>query len=227
MADRRQHNQRNRQSRGFRGGCLSYLLFALVVIVLLIGAGYIGGRAYLNQFKTNNTIEPVAIPAVDTSQRDTIGIQVGRDTFNRLAQQTLNQAVGDDLSMEWVEDQLVITLQVEEAGYTIPVEMNADMQIGQHDQPIIVFQSMNTANLPIPLPMDEIYDIMTSQIALPTGLSYDPDQPVIHIDLNQLNIPLIEDELLLTAMETDLASGQLVFGVHFRPELLNLLLGGN
>lgn len=226
LASRRQDYQQQRQTRGFRGGCLSYILFAIIVLALVAGAGYFAGRTYLNQFKTDTQIPPVEMPQVDTSQRETIGVQVGRDTFNRLARQTINQALGDQINLEWVEDQLRFTLQVEEAGYTIPVEMLADMQVGDHEQPVIVFESMNTANLPIPLPMTEIYDIMTSQIALPEGMSYDPQEPKIHINLNQLEIPLIEDEVLLTALETDLASGFINIGVHFTPELLNLLLGG-
>ena len=133
----------------------------------------------------------------------------------------VNRIVGVDPAA-----QMQAMAQRRAAGIGIPVEMLADMQVGDHEQPVIVFESMNTANLPIPLPMTEIYDIMTSQIALPEGMSYDPQEPKIHINLNQLEIPLIEDEVLLTALETDLASGFINIGVHFTPELLNLLLGG-
>lgn len=217
------HHRRHHRHRHSRlTGCLSTLLTVILTLLLTALFFFFGLTRYLEQFKQPME-EPKIIAPAETQGKDRLGIEVSRESFNQVLANLFKSQNEQGVHLSWEGDKILIKSQVEEGGYTIPLELSCDLEAGSEGQLYIVMKEVHAANLP--LPMNQAYALLSSQVTLPEFMVYNTSKPQIQIDLNALDLPLVQDEFEITADQLDLSSGKLVFGLHFEPELIHQMIG--
>lgn len=205
------------RKRSFLAGCLSHLVFTVLVIGLLVGGGYVYLQNYLQQYI--GEIPTGTVTQVDTSQKQSIKVAVNRETTNLMLSRFIGQTPEIDFSIKWEEDYLLAETTVHYNGMNLPVEIKADLIVAEGGFFQIVIDSVKLAE--IPLPSETAYELVASQLVLPEWLIFNNDQPVIDIDLNR--IPIEQSNILLTAAKADLANDEITLEVHYDAENFDLL----
>lgn len=208
--------QRPKQ-RSFLAGCLSHVVFSLVVIALLVGGGYVYLQNYLQQFI--GEIPSGQVTDIDTSQQQSIKLTLNRDTTNQLLNRFIGQNPALDFEISWEADHLRAATTVHYNGMNLPVEIKADLAVAEGQYFQIVVESVKLAEFP--LPTETAYELVASQLELPEWLIFQTDQAVIDVDLNRL--PFEQTNLQLTAATADLANDEITITVHYDAEQLDLL----
>ncbi|MGO4927453.1 DUF2140 family protein [Fundicoccus sp. Sow4_D5] len=205
------------RKRSFLAGCLSHLVFSVLVIGLLVGGGYVYLQNYLQQYI--GEIPTGTVTQVDTSQKQSIKVAVNRETTNLMLSRFIGQTPEIDFSIKWEEDYLLGETTVHYNGMNLPVEIKADLIVAEGGFFQIVIDSVKLAE--IPLPSETAYELVASQLVLPEWLIFNNDQPVIDVDLNR--IPIEQSNILLTAAKADLANDEITLEVHYDAENFDLL----
>lgn len=205
------------RKRSFLAGCLSHLVFSVLVIGLLVGGGYVYLQNYLQQYI--GEIPTGTVTQVDTSQKQSIKVAFNRETTNLMLSRFIGQTPEIDFSIKWEEDYLLAETTVHYNGKNLPVEIKADLIVAEGGFFQIVIDSVKLAE--IPLPSETAYELVASQLVLPEWLIFNNDQPVIDIDLNR--IPIEQSNILLTAAKADLANDEITLEVHYDAENFDLL----
>lgn len=205
------------RKRSFLAGCLSHLVFSVLVIGLLVGGGYVYLQNYLQQYI--GEIPTGTVTQVDTSQKQSIKVAVNRETTNLMLSRFIGQTPEIDFSIKWEEDYLLAETTVHYNGMNLPVEIKADLTVAEGGFFQIVIDSVKLAE--IPLPSETAYELVASQLVLPEWLIFNNDQPVIDVDLNR--IPIEQSNILLTAAKADLANDEITLEVHYDAENFDLL----
>lgn len=205
------------RKRSFLAGCLSHLVFSVLVIGLLVGGGYVYLQNYLQQYI--GEIPTGTVTQVDTSQKQSIKVAVNRETTNLMLSRFIGQTPEIDFSIKWEEDYLLAETTVHYNGMNLPVEIKADLIVAEGGFFQIVIDSVKLAE--IPLPSETAYELVASQLVLPEWLIFNNDQPVIDVDLNR--IPIEQSNILLTAAKADLANDEITLEVHYDAENFDLL----
>lgn len=218
----KRHHRRQRHHHSALYGCLTTLLTVILTLLVTGLLIFFGVTKYLEQFKQPIVESPIITP-VDTQGKDRLGIQVSRDSFNQVVQMLLDQQNNKELDLTWEENKILIKSQVQDRGYTIPLSISCDLEAGPEGQLYIIMKEVQAARLPLPL--NQTYQLLSSQVTLPEFMSYDPDKPQIQVDLNALELPFLQEEFDITADQLDLSSGKLEFGLHFEPELIHQVIG--
>lgn len=197
------------KKRSFLAGCLSHLIFTVLVISLLIGGGYVFLQNYLKQYVGD--IPTGSVSQVDTSQQQSIKVTVNRETTNAMLERFISQNTASDFSIRWDEDHLLAATSVHYNGMNLPVEIRADLVVAEGDYFQIIIESVKLAE--IPLPSETAYELVASQLILPEWLIFHSEKPVIDVDLNRL--PIEQANMLLTAAQADLANDAITIEVHY------------
>ena len=197
------------KKRSLLAGCLSHLIFTVLVIGLLIGGGYIFLQNYLQQYVGD--IPTGSVTQVDTNQQQSIKVTVNRETTNAMLNRFIGQDLASDFSIKWEEDQLLAATSVHYNGMNLPVEISADLVVAEADFFQIVIESVKLAKFP--LPSETAYELVASQLILPEWLIFHSDEPIIDVDLNRL--PIEQANILLTATHADLANDDITIEVHY------------
>ena len=204
------------RKRSFLAGCLSHLIFTVVVILLMVGGGYVYLQNYLQQYIGD--IPTGTVTPVETSQQQAIKVTINRDTTNMLLNRFISQNSDMDFSIQLEEDHLLAETMVQYSGMNLPVEIRADLRVAEGDYFQIVIDSVSLAE--IPLPSSTAYEIVASQLILPEWLIFNTDQPIIDVDLNR--IPIEQSNIQLTAAKADLANNEITIEVHYDAENFDL-----
>lgn len=205
------------KKRSFLAGCLSHLVFAAIVIVLLVGGGYIYLQNYLQQYI--GEIPTSTVTQVDNSQKQSIKVVFNRETTNLMLSRLIEQNPDMDFSIKWQEDQLLAETTVFYNGLNLPVEIRADLVVSADDYFQIVIESIKLAEFP--LPTATAYELVASQLVLPDWLIFNSDQPIIDVDLKQ--IPIDQSNISLSAATSDLANDAITIEVFYDAETFDLL----
>lgn len=136
------------KKRSLLAGCLSHLIFTVLVIGLLIGGGYVFLQNYLQQYVGD--IPTGSVTQVDTNQQQSIKVTVNRETTNAMLNRFIGQDLASDFSIKWEEDQLLAATSVHYNGMNLPVEISADLVVAEDNFFQIVIESVKLAEIPLP-----------------------------------------------------------------------------
>ncbi|UUX34421.1 DUF2140 family protein [Fundicoccus culcitae] len=201
--------KRRTKSKGW--GCLSTLFLALLINVFIIAGGYF----YINQ-QLKNASHPIVETSLDSvveSGNESMELILNRTIVNRLFSEMLASMNDNNLglSINWVDDHISATAQINQNGFQVPADILADVTISNENYLVIEIDSIHVAG--IPLPVDSAYEAFASQINLPSGATFSATQPQIILNINQFEG--VDPAYTIIPKSVDLANDALVVEIQY------------
>lgn len=195
----------------------NFLWRTMQAILMLVGLVTVAYLLYVNVKPAKDIA--VDVPPVSQTTRDTQGLSSARVVLD---QATVNQILADfvkslpdndlDLSLKWEAKEVKAAFRIDFQGMRVGASLTALPEVRDR-QLFLTFKQVNIGGIPIPV--DEVYQNIAGQIALPAGFNFLPDRPEIRIDVNQLAGFSDPNVLEAEAVKTD--PQELVLRAYFAP----------
>lgn len=160
--------------------------------LVFIGVMIFGFFVFQNISSRNEKYQQT--PVEETSQTQTVAdnaveIALSQESVNKIIKNYIASMPNNnsELGLEWKDSKVVANLTVPFNGVSVPAQVNTNPVVEAQNLRLDI-ESIHLSGLPIPT--EEAYQMMVSNLTLPSGFNYVPNKRSIHVDLaTLLNFP--------------------------------------